>query len=216
MEYFIDCVVNQKLDNCLLGMLMNEATIAMVLSILSVTVAWAAYRRDASKIAVTGGVGMRQVTPDNPNLVEIGVVFAVANHGRRKAKLKYLVLKAPGYSPTMTYFYYIRMAKIAEHVIDEAEDYVVYIPLTPFAKEAIQRASCVYVVTSDTKKHKMQRSHLKLLKTEIKDVPPAEIEDKEEWGISRVKKPSRFFTLLMGGHQRDDRLDFFFDPTERR
>ncbi len=183
---------------------MKIEIIAILISVLSfliacfgVWVAFLAYKRDTSKLIIKPFL-TQSPHPNKDGIHEIAFTVKIINCGRRKDKIKVLILRAPGFSPTLSYYYYIDIQGVANKIINEAEDFSVSVPLTPFIHEAIQRCKEIYLVNSADEVLRASRKSIRKLKKTIQLISPMEIEDKEKWKVFLVKSPSRLFSVPFG------------------
>jgi hypothetical protein len=160
-------------------------------------IAYRAYTRDTSKLIIKPLL----TRPSNSNGSSTDNTFLtirIINCGRRNDKIKVLVLRAPGYSPTLSYFYYINPAEVANRVIGETEDISISVPLTSFIKEGIQRCREIYLVNSADEVIRASRKSIRKLKRDASHAEAVEIEDKDQWKVLRVKSPSKLFASISG------------------
>ena len=177
------------------------AGFSLLLSCVSVAIAVLSFLRDKSRLIVRPSI-IQSPYPNENGKHDLALAVQIINHGRRKDKIKVLVLRTPGASPTLSYFYYLDAEGIADQIVDEADDILATVPFTPIIKEAIRKCREIYVINSADEVLRASRKSIKKLKKYTQDLEPIEIEDKEKSKVFRVKSPSRFFALLMGEEYR--------------
>ena len=173
------------------------SVLGFTISCFGVWVAFLAYKRDTSKLIIKPFLTQSH-QPNKAGVVEVTFTVKIINCGRRKDKIKVLILRTPGYSPTLSYYYYIDIEGVANKIINEAEDISVSIPLTPFIYEAIQRCKEIYLVNSADEVLRASRKSIRKLKKSTQYIKPMEIEDKEKWKVFCVKSPSKLFSVPLG------------------
>lgn len=199
------------LQNPAIGLLVS--VIGLVVSVFSIVLAFAAFRRDNYRVIVKGYTG-ELFDPDTEEFIP-RIFVSVVNLGRRKIKLKCIVIKSYGYSPLVDYSYYVRFGEVVERFIEELDDYTVSFPITSEAQEAISRSYGIYVQTVDEKYHKMKRTSLTRIKKKCKGYTPVEVDDAKKRGLALKKGPSLLFNIISGNwFHRHDGFEIIHDHSE--